>query len=199
MVLQPPLVAARWVSGRAAAFAGAGFLALLGACGKGPGSTATSTPTVGAHEEQADPSSGSGSTPAAAPTVGPNEAGVEELYVDGVRLRLQPAGCVLTAVFLDQEHRHRFEPFPASACHFAPDQHGQPWVVPTEHGKAVLVESSVPAEGDDCETALQIVVVTERGPQLSREIQHVSGCGPGPWDEMMYHVLASDRVALGAG
>lgn len=120
----------------------------------------------------------------------------EALYIDGVRLRLQPTGCTLTAAFLDQKLEHDFQQFPG-ACHFACDLQGQPWVVPTDHGKAVLVESSVPAEDGDCDTALQIVVITERGPQLSREVQHVSACGPGPWDELMYHVLASDRVELG--
>lgn len=60
------------------------------------------------------------------------------------------------------------------------------------------LESWVPRETDGCDTALQVVVITERGPAISREIQRVSGCGPGPWDEMLVHVLASDRVPLGA-
>lgn len=68
-------------------------------------------------------------------------------------------------------------------------------MVATDHGKAELVESWVTREPDGCDTALQVVVITERRPVLSREIQRVSG-GPGPWDEMLVHVLASDRVAL---
>lgn len=124
----------------------------------------------------------------------PPASDAEELYVDGVRMTLQPSTCTFTATFLDHELGHHFE-FPG-ACHFAPGPDGQPWIVPTDHGKAVLVEGSTPVDGQ-CDTALQIVVVTERGPALSRQVQRVSGCGPGPWDEMMYHVLASDRVALG--
>lgn len=188
MVLRPPLVVA-WV----------GLLGLVAACGKGPvGTTASTPPTDDDGSAVVEPADDGPATSATVPTDPPASDDVEELYVDGVRLRLQPGDCSLTATFLDQERRHRFQPFPG-ACHFAPDRDGQPWVVPTDNGKAVLVVSSVPTEaGDACETALQLVVITERGPELSREIQRVSGCGPGPWDEMMYHVLASDRVALGA-
>jgi hypothetical protein len=180
----------------ASALVGAGLLVLAGACGKGPSATTTTTPTADGQQEVAEAAGRGRASPTGAPANAPADEDVEELYIDGVRLRLQPNGCELTVSFLDQRHRHRFESFPG-ACHFAPDRHGQPWVVLTDHGNAVLVESSAPAEGG-CNTALQVVVVTERGPQLSREIQRVSGCGPGPWDEMMYHVLASDRVNLGA-
>jgi hypothetical protein len=153
-------------------------------------------PTSGGGTAEVEPSGGTQADGATSPA-DPPAGDVEELYVDGVRLRLEPQACLLTATFLDEERRHRFQAFPG-ACHFAPDPHGQPWVVSTDHGKAVLVQSWTPAEAGSCDTALQIVVVTERGPELSRQIQRVSGCGPGPWDEMMYHVLASDRVAMGA-
>lgn len=190
MVLQSPLVVA-WV----------GLLGLVAACGKGPAGTTASTPPTNDDGSGAvvEPVDDGAATATAVPADPPAGDDVEELHIDGVRLRLQPADCSLTATFLDQERRHRFQPFPG-ACHFAPGRDGLPWVVPTDHGKAVLVGSSVPAQaGDGCETALQLVVITERGPALSREVQRVSGCGPGPWDEMMYHVLASDRVAMGAG
>lgn len=173
------------------------------ACGKG----AASVPPLAAGD-RATGEVGTGSDglaeveddagAAAAVPEDPPAADEEELYIDGVRLRLRPAQCQLTARFLDEERQHQFERFPG-ACHFAPDRDGQPWVVATEHGKAVLVQSSVARDTEGCDTALQIVVITERGPALSREIQRVSGCGPGPWDELMYHVLASDRVPLGGG
>jgi hypothetical protein len=170
------------------------------ACGKGPRPMDSTPPSRGGGTAEVEPlhhslaltelEDGGGSP------VEPPATDEEALYIDGVRLRLQPSGCTLTAAFLDEERKHAFQEFPG-ACHFACDLQGQPWVVPTDHGKAVLVESSAPAEEGDCDTALQIVVITERGPELSREVQHVSACGPGPWDELMYHVLASDRVDLG--
>ncbi len=127
------------------------------------------------------------------PDSGATAAG-ESLLIDGVTLSLVPDGCQLTATYLDQRQTHTFD-FPG-ACQFSPDAQGQPWVVPTDNGKAVIVESWAPADRG-CDTALQVVVITDKGPQLSRDIQRVSQCGPGPWDEMMYHVLSSDRVALG--
>lgn len=177
--------------------AAACLLTLATACGKGPGPSESTPPgpadgtTTAAVERSTAEEEAGGATPE------PRPADEEELHVDGVRLRLQPAGCLLTAKLLDEELEHQFPAFPGP-CHFAPDRQGQPWIVATEHGKAVVVESSATGEDGACDTALQVVVITERGPQLSREIQRVSACGPGPWDEMMYHVLASDRVALGA-
>ncbi len=183
MVLQPHLAAAT------------ALLALV-ACGKGPGPTHSTPPDddgggttaeTGHHTPTGDDGSSSE----------PRPADEEELRIDGVRLRLQPGSCQLSATFLDEALEHRFESFPGP-CHFAASAEGPPWVVATDHGKAVLVQSSAKTEGNDCDTALQIVVITERGPQLSRQVQRISSCGPGPWDEMMYHVLASDRVAFGA-
>jgi hypothetical protein len=171
------------------------LLALGAGCGK---PTAGSTPPAaggGAELEDdtepvdvAEPVDASAARPTEPVPVGEP---VEELYIDGVRLRLLPRLCRLDASFLDQERRFDFR-FPG-ACHFGPDAGGRPWVVSTDHGKAVLVVGSSKLESGACDTALQVVVITERGPELSREIQRVSGCGPGPWDEMMVHVLASDR------
>jgi hypothetical protein len=178
-----------------------GLLGLVAACGKGPAGTTASTPPTSDDDGSAvvEPADDGASTTTATPADPPAGDDVEELHIDGVHLRLQTTGCALTATFLDEERRHRFEPFPG-ACHFALGRDGLPWVVPTDHGKAVLVGSSVPVQaGEDCETALQVVVITERGPELSRQVQRVSSCGPGPWDEMMYHVLASDRVGMSAG
>lgn len=204
MVLQPHLAWAR-ASARAwrARAAAVCLLALVAACGK---TAARVSPPDAGNRATGETEAGGGDRAEAEDDAGaiaavpddPPAADDEELYVDGVRLRLRPAECLLTARFLDEERRHRFEGFPG-ACHFAPDRGGQPWVVATEHGKAVLVQSWVARDADGCDTALQIVVITERGPELSREIQRVSGCGPGPWDELMYHVLASDRVPLGGG
>jgi len=121
---------------------------------------------------------------------------VETIDVDGVKLELVPDECQLSATFVDDEQSHHFA-FPG-ACHFSPDPEGQAWVVATDHGKALLVESWVPLAEGDCDTALQLVIITQKGPELSSQIQRVSGCGPGPWDEMMYHVLAAQRVPLGS-
>jgi hypothetical protein len=191
MVLQPTLALARL-----------GACLVLAACSRGPAPSNTTPPStdgsavaVEPPRDRAQPAASGAAAAGDAPAC-EDPGGGEELYIDGVTLRLQPSSCTLTAVFLDQTRQHRFEGFPG-ACHFARDGQDQPWVVATDHGNAVLVQASVPAEGGDCDTALQVVVVTERGPALSREIQRVTGCGPGPWDELMLHVLASDRVALG--
>jgi hypothetical protein len=195
MVLRPPLV------GRPALRRAAIALVLAAACGK---------PTTGSTPPGSGSGSGSGGDTAEVeppdaeprPTLvygdepSPPSVGIEELYIDGVRLLLRSSECLLVAVTVGEEQLHRFEKFPGE-CHFAKDRDGQSWVVATDHGKAVLVESSVPKDAGNCDTALQVVVITEKGPMLSREVQRVSGCGPGPWDEMMVHVLASDRVAFG--
>ncbi|MCH9681506.1 MAG: hypothetical protein K0V04_08740 [Deltaproteobacteria bacterium] len=175
-----------------------GLLVALTACNaKGSGqqttppgpSASTSSPTVPTQTPEApDDIADAGSDDAA-------KGDAVELLIDGVQLRLTPSNCQLTASYLDEQQGHTFE-FPGD-CHFSPGPDGLPWIVPTDNGKSVVVESWVPADGDACDTALQVVVITERGPTLSRGIQRVSECGPGPWDEMMVHVLSSERVALG--
>ncbi|MCB9716693.1 MAG: hypothetical protein H6712_22740 [Myxococcales bacterium] len=176
------------------------MLAASLACGKGtgPGSSPPpdSTTTDGGALADLDADGGT-------ETGAPEEEGSgapadgEPLDIDGVHLSLSPAGCQLVATWLDQRREHHFD-FPGE-CHFAPDPQQRPaWVVPTDSGKAVIVMGSRPNEGGDCDTALQVLVVTEKGPALSSEIQRVASCSPGPWDEMMYHVMASRSVLLGA-
>lgn len=118
----------------------------------------------------------------------------EQFEAQGVVLGLLPEDCVLIAEAGEQRLEHRFE-FPA-ACHFATDDDGQPRAVSTEGGLALIVESSKPLE-QDCDTALRVVVLTPEGPRLSRAVQRVAMCAPGGWDEMMFHVLASDPVSFG--
>jgi hypothetical protein len=42
-----------------------------------------------------------------------------------------------------------------------------------------------------------VVVLTPEGVRLSKAEQRVAMCAPGDWDEMMFHVLASDPVEFG--
>jgi hypothetical protein len=118
----------------------------------------------------------------------------EQVERDGVVLGLWPDECLLLAETADARVTQQLE-FPG-ACHFAVDAAGQPRVVMTDTGPAWMVESSKPI-AQDCDTALRVVVLTPAGPRLSKAEQHVAMCAPGDWDEMMFHVLASEPVAFG--
>jgi hypothetical protein len=118
----------------------------------------------------------------------------QTVEIDGVRMDLYAADCVLRAVSGAQILVHRFE-FP-TACAFAGDSSGAVRIVETETGKAVMVESSRPLERD-CETVTRVVVLTKAGPRLSKAAQRVAMCAPFEWDTMMFHVLASEPVAFG--
>jgi hypothetical protein len=118
----------------------------------------------------------------------------QTVEIDGVRMDLYAADCVLRAVSGAEILVHRFE-FPA-ACAFASDSSGAVRIVETETGKAVMVESSRPLE-QDCETVTRVVVLTKQGPRVSRTAQRVAMCAPFEWDTMMFHVLASEPVAFG--
>jgi hypothetical protein len=127
----------------------------------------------------------------------------QSVEIDGVRLGLSAADCVLTAELGEQRLVHRFEFFsrrPAAegpaACTFASDASGAVRIVETEAGKAVMVESSRPLERD-CETATRVVVLTKQGPRVSKAAQRVAMCAPFEWDAMMFHVLASEPVEFG--
>jgi len=125
-----------------------------------------------------------------------NDPDIETLSFSGVDFKLVSSKCVLSATYLGAERTHHFD-FPGP-CHWSPDRDGQPWIVTTDHGKAVLVESWTSTDGGNCDTALQVVVVSDKGPELSSQVQRVSRCGPGPWDEMMYHVMSGQRVGFTA-
>jgi hypothetical protein len=118
----------------------------------------------------------------------------EQVERDGVVLGLWPDECVLLAETAELRVEHHFE-FPG-ACRFAVDGEGQPRAVATDSGPAWMIESSKPI-ARDCETALRVVVLTSAGPRLSKAEQHVAMCAPGDWDEMMFHVLASEPVPFG--
>jgi hypothetical protein len=118
----------------------------------------------------------------------------EQVSRDGVVLGLWPDECLLLAETAETRVEHHFE-FPG-ACRFAVGGDGQPRVVATDSGPAWMIESSKPI-ARDCDTALRVVVLTSAGPRLSKAEQRVAMCAPGDWDEMMFHVLASEPVAFG--
>jgi hypothetical protein len=118
----------------------------------------------------------------------------EKVERDGVVLGLWPDECILIAESADARIAQKFE-FPG-ACHFAVDANGQARVVMTDTGPAWIVESSKPI-AQDCDTKLRVVVLTRAGMRLSKAEQHVAMCAPGDWDEMMFHVLASEPVEFG--
>ncbi|HLT38599.1 MAG TPA: hypothetical protein VK034_20065 [Enhygromyxa sp.] len=119
----------------------------------------------------------------------------QTVELDGVRLGLVAADCLLTAELGEQRLVHRFDAAPG-ACAFASDEAGAVRIVATDQGPAVMVESSRPLERD-CETMTRVVVVTKQGPRVSRAAQRVAMCAPFAWDEMMFHVLASEPVEFG--
>jgi hypothetical protein len=137
-------------------------------------------------EVEAEPDDGPAPTEVSTPD--------QSLEIDGVRLGLHAADCVLQAESGAQVLVHRFE-YPG-ACAFASDASGAVRVVETEQGKAVMVESSRPLERD-CETATRVVVITKQGPRVSKAAQRVAMCAPFQWDTMMFHVLASEPVEFG--
>lgn len=158
------------------------------------------TTKPGTDSEQPDTQAVTGVAPIEAePNDGPDDPvepalADETVEIDGVTLGLVAADCGLTAEFGDQRLVHRFE-FPA-ACSFATDSPGAVRVVATEAGRAVMVESSKPLDRD-CDTATRVVVITPQGPRVSKAVQRVAMCAPFAWDEMMFHVLASEPVAFG--
>lgn len=118
----------------------------------------------------------------------------ETIEVDGVRIGLAADACMLSADIGEQRFVHVFE-FPAK-CSFVADSSGAIRIVETDSGKAVMVESSKPLERD-CDTATRVVVITPEGPRVSKAVQRMAMCAPFDWDEMMFHVLASEPVAFG--
>lgn len=142
------------------------------------------SPQVGPIE--AEPDDG----PAPAETAAPDQTA----EIDGVRLGLVAADCLLTAEQGEQRWVHRFEA--PAACAFAGDGSGAVRIVETDTGKAVMVESSRPLERD-CETLTRVVVITPQGPRVSKAAQRVAMCAPFEWDAMMFHVLASEPVEFG--
>jgi hypothetical protein len=119
----------------------------------------------------------------------------EQIERNGVVLGLWPDECILIAESTDTRVEHRFEFL--GACHFAVGSDGLARVVITDTGPAWIVESSKPL-AQDCDTALRVVVLTPAGVRLSKAEQRVAMCAPGDWDEMMFHVLASEPVMFGA-
>lgn len=117
---------------------------------------------------------------------------VEHLVLSGVALSLSPKTCRLQASVDSRANSHHFD-FPGE-CHFSPAK--SPWIVETKYGKAVLVAGSTSKDNGECDTALQLIVITEQGLELSEQIQRVSSCALGRWDEMMYHVMSSRRVLI---
>ena len=119
----------------------------------------------------------------------------EQFSRAGVTLGLWPDECLLVAETQTIRVEHRFE-FP-DACHFVSESEGgPPQAVATEYGPALMVVGSK-ALDDGCDTALRVVLLHAEGPRVSRGVQRVAACGPGAWDEMMYHVLASEPVEFG--
>lgn len=89
-----------------------------------------------------------------------------------------------------------------SPCQFAKRKDGSIRIIESENGSVLLVESSrsvlTPAPSGaavDCDTHLRGVIVTDKGVQLSRDIQKVSTCAPALWDEKMFHIFALQPVA----
>jgi hypothetical protein len=127
----------------------------------------------------------------------------EQVERDGVVLGLWPDECLLLAETAQTESTapgrgarvaQQLE-FPG-ACHFALDADGRPRVVVTDTGPAWMIEGSKPL-AQDCDTALRVVVLTRAGPRMSKAEQRVAMCAPSEWDEMMFHVLASEPVEFG--
>ena len=108
-------------------------------------------------------------------------------------LELEPDSCLLVADGGGERLEHRFE-FPGP-CHFARSNDAVQ-AIKTDTGHALMVEGSRKV-GQDCDTALRVVVLTAEGPRVSRAVQRVMACAPGSWDTMMFHVLASEPVAFG--
>lgn len=159
-----------------------------------------------ASEPSTQPETGGEPEPSVAPVESePNDGGAnvegleardapEKIERDGVVLGLWPDQCLLLAESASARISHQFE-FPG-ACRFAVDADGRPRVVETDTGPAWMIESSKPI-ARDCDTALRVVVLTRMGPRLSKAEQRVAMCAPGDWDEMMFHVLASEPVEFG--
>ena len=125
---------------------------------------------------------------------------LEHFEHEGVSVDLSPGRCDLLVEAGGARLEHHFA-FPAD-CHLARTADGQVRAVVTDTGLALMIESSKALE-QDCDTALRVLVLTAEGPRLSRGMQRVAMCteaaggSPGQWDEMMFHVLASDPVPLG--
>lgn len=164
-----------------------GLVLLAPACGRASEPTQEPEPKVAPIE--VEPESGGAAVEGRRASDAPMK--VER---DGVVLGLWPDECVLLAESSAARVEHRFE-FPG-ACGFAVDREGKPRIVETDTGVALMIESSKPV-AQDCDTALRVVVLGREGPRLSKAEQRVAMCAPGDWDEMMFHVLASEPVPFG--
>lgn len=89
-------------------------------------------------------------------------------------------------------------------CAVSVDADGKPAMTHTKWGISLLVVSSRKIEQQtdglspgDCDTRIQGVLIAGNTMLVSPQAESFAMCGSGPWDEKLYHILAS-RAHTGA-
>jgi hypothetical protein len=113
------------------------------------------------------------------------------VVVDDVSLQLR--GCELLAHYSDGG-RHALNVPRWEVCEFSRASDGSVQVIRTKRGPTLLVVSSQPDTSEtgerDCDTRIRGIVVARSALLLSENEQRIAMCGVGPFDELMFHVLA---------
>jgi hypothetical protein len=83
-------------------------------------------------------------------------------------------------------------------CTFGKRKPGGPvQIETTSRGLTVLVVSSKPLDGRDCDTRVRALVVGKHGVEVSSEEQEISMCGAdGPFDTPAFITLATSAKPL---
>jgi hypothetical protein len=133
--------------------------------------------------------------PTAAPSAPPTAStAAEQVKVGNTLLMLE--GCQLTVESSGTTRKHTL-PMP-DGCTFGKRKAGGPvQIEPTPRGQTVLVVSSKPQGGRDCDTHIRALVINKQGIALSSEEQEISMCGAdGPFDAPMFITLAATAKPL---
>jgi len=159
--------------------------------------------TPRASEERVEPVQGAAREPQAPPREErreplppqpPAASPREQVKVGGALLTLE--GCELTVDAAGVVQKRRL-PMP-DGCVFAKSKPGGPaQVETTAGGSTLLVVSSKPLAGRDCDTRVRAVVVGKHGVEISSKEQEISMCGAdGPFDTPMFITLAASAKRM---
>jgi hypothetical protein len=133
-------------------------------------------------------------TPSPQPTAAASATAAEQVNVGNTLLKLE--GCELTVESAGTTQKHALPM--SDGCTFGKRKPGGPvQIETTKRGQTVLVVTSKPQGGRDCDTHIRALVIDKQGIALSSEEQEISMCGAdGPFDTPMFITLAATAKPL---
>lgn len=192
------------------AVGGAALACALAGCTKEPEPVRAAEPR-GASSGEPSPSSGGttgsgnepardlgapqSNTPGLRPAIPIATAPAESVRIGAAETAL--SGCLLEVTWDGGRRQSTALDLPGD-CTFARTRSGVQ-IEDTPGGKAALIVSSHPLEGrpGDCDTRVRAIVIAGERAAVSKDQQTMRTCGAqGPFDTLMFHVLASSTQAL---